>query len=216
VTSTRRSSSTARALVLVAAIGGAVPAGGQTPAPKAPARPAAQAPAPPAAPPAVQTPPDYLIGPDDILAIVFWREKDMSGEVTVRPDGRIALPLINDVQAAGLTPDQLRVALNAAAAKYVEDPAVTVLVKQINSRRVFITGQVAKPGAYPLTTPITVVQLITIAGGVLEYADTKNISVMRTENGKTTSFRFNFKDVMQRKNLRQNIELKPGDTIVVP
>ena len=172
---------------------------------------AAAAAAVPASPPG-----DYTIGPDDILTIVFWKEKDMSSDVAVRPDGRISLPLLNDVDAAGLTPEQLRVKLAAAADKFLEEPTVTVVVKQINSRKVFITGQVPKPGPYPLTGPTNVVQLIAMAGGVLEYADSENIVIMRTVNGRPMSYEFNYKDVAKRKNLGQNIELKPGDTIIVP
>jgi len=187
----------------------AVPATGKTVVTPAPAQ--AQAPAP-----GVQPPPDYVIGPDDVLDIVFWREKDMSSQVSVRPDGKISLPLLNDIQAAGLTPPQLRDRLTEAAKQYVEDPSVTVVVRQINSRRVFITGQVQKPGTYALTAPITVLQLIAMSGGVAEYADTKKIVVMRTEGGKQVSYPFNYKDVIARKNLRQNIDLKPGDTVIVP
>ena len=160
--------------------------------------------------------PDYVIGPDDVLAVVIWRDKDISGDVAVRPDGKISLPLLNDVQAAGLTPDQLRKQLTDAAAKYIEAPEVTVIVKQINSRKVFITGQIGKPGPYPLNAPTTVLQLIATAGGVLEYADSKNIVIMRTENGKPLSHKFNYKDVVRGRNLKQNIELKPGDTVIVP
>ena len=122
-------------------------------------------------------PADYVIGADDILTIVFWREKDLSSEVVVRPDGRISLPVLQDVHAAGLTPEQLRDSLTKTAERFVEDPNVTVIVKEINSRRVFITGQVAKPGPYNVTSPMTVVQLIAFAGGLLEYADAKNILV---------------------------------------
>jgi polysaccharide biosynthesis/export protein len=167
-------------------------------------------------PAAVAAPADFVIGPNDVLTIVFWRDKDMSGDVGVRPDGKISLPLLNDVQAAGLTPEQLRQQITTSAARLVEDPTVTVVVKEINSRKVFITGQVAKPGPYPLSGPTSVLQLIAMAGGVLEYADSKNITVMRTENGKPVAFNFNYKDVTKRKNMKQNIELKPGDTIIVP
>lgn len=167
-------------------------------------------------PAGVEMPPDYVIGPDDVLAVVFWREKDLSADAAVRPDGKISLPLLNDVQASGLTPEQLRVQLTAAAAKYVTDPTVTVVVKAINSRKVFITGQVGKPGPYPLTGPTTVMQLIAVAGGVHEFADSKNIIILRVENGRQVALRFNYKDVSKRKNLKQNIELKPGDTVVVP
>jgi polysaccharide export outer membrane protein len=165
---------------------------------------------------AVSAPPDYLIGAEDVLTVVFWREKDMSGDVAVRPDGRITLPLVNEIQAAGLTPEQLRVSITEAANKYLEAPTVSVIVKQINSRKVFITGQVAKQGVFPLTSPTTVVQLITMAGGLLEYADDENITIVRTENGRAVSFRFNYDEVKRRKNLQQNIELKPGDQIIVP
>ncbi len=167
-------------------------------------------------PAGVPTPPDYLIGPEDVLTVVFWRDKDMSSDVSVRPDGKISLPLLNDVQAAGLTPDQLRLQLTEAAAKFLEEPTVTIVVKEINSRRVFLTGNVAKPGAYAIAAPTTVLQLIATAGGLLEYAKSKDIRIMRTENGKSVSFKFNYKDVAQGKKLEQNILLKPGDTIIVP
>jgi polysaccharide export outer membrane protein len=164
----------------------------------------------------VATPVDYVIGPDDVLQIIFWREGDLSSEVAVRPDGKISLPLLNEIQASGLTPEQLRANLTQVANRYVEEPAVTVVVKAINSRKVFITGQVGKPGPYPLSGPTTVLQLIATAGGVQEYAKDERIVVMRTENGRTVSHKFNYKQVSQGKNLQQNIELKPGDTIVVP
>jgi polysaccharide export outer membrane protein len=189
---------------------------GQAPAVQPPAKRVASTSAAPALPAGAPLPADYLIGPEDVLDIVFWRDKDMSTQATVRPDGRITLPLINEVQASGMTPDQLRDTLMSAAAKYVEDPNVSVVVKTINSRKVFITGNVAKPGAYPLTAPTTVVQLIAMAGGLHEFAESKNIIIMRNENGKPVALPFNYKDVLKRKNLKQNIELKPGDTVVVP
>jgi polysaccharide export outer membrane protein len=161
-------------------------------------------------------PPGYVIGADDILLVVFWRDKDMSTEVVVRPDGKISVPLINDVHAAGLTPEQLRAQLTEAAGKLIEEPTITVVVKTINSRKVFVTGQVGKPGPYPLSAPTTVLQLLATAGGVLEYADSKEIRIMRTENGKQVSYRFNYKDVIKGKNLKQNIDLQPGDTVIVP
>jgi polysaccharide export outer membrane protein len=168
------------------------------------------------APAGVPTTPDYVIGPDDVLTVIVWREKEMSADVAVRPDGKISLPLLNDVQAAGLTPEQLRGQVTEAASKYVEEPNVTVVVKAINSRKIFVTGQVGKPGPYPLIGAMSVMQALSVAGGVLEYADIENISILRTANGKQESFRFNYKEVTKRKNLKQNIELKPGDTIVVP
>jgi polysaccharide export outer membrane protein len=168
------------------------------------------------APAGAPLPPDYTIGADDVLTVIFWRDKELSGDVVVRPDGRISLPLLNEVQAAGLRPDELRVAVETEARKFVEDATATVVVKQINSRRVFITGEVARPGPYPLTAPTTVLQLIAIAGGLTEYADEKNIVIARTENGRPLSYRFNYQDVLKRKRLAQNVALKPGDTVVVP
>jgi polysaccharide export outer membrane protein len=170
----------------------------------------------PAAPGGVALPADYVIGPEDVLAVLFWRDKEMSGDYVVRPDGQITLPLLNDVQAAGLTPEQLRDALTTAASKLIEDPSVTVGVKAINSRKVFITGMVGKGGAYPLTSPTTVVQLISVAGGLHEFADEKNILIVRAENGRQVAYKFNYRDFSKGKNLKQNILLKPGDQVIVP
>ena len=166
----------------------AVPAGAQQqqavpPATPSPAAPAPAVPEPAPAPTGVALPAGYVVGPEDVLSIIVWREKDLSTDVTVRPDGRITLPLINDVVAQGLTPDQLRDQLKAQFDKFVEDSSVSVVVKQINSRKVFITGMVGKAGAYPLTSTMTVLQLISMAGGLNEFARAKEIVVMRTENG---------------------------------
>jgi polysaccharide export outer membrane protein len=163
------------------------------------------------------TPPaDYVIGADDQLRIVFWRDDSLSGDVVVRPDGKISLTLLNDIQAAGLTPNQLRESLISAAARYVTDPSVTVIVKSINSRKVYVTGQVNKPGPYLLNDNMTILQMLAVAGGLQEWADADHILVMRTEGGQTKSYKFNYKDVRKGKALQQNIMLKPGDTIVVP
>ena len=199
------------------------PARGDTPAP-APAPTAAPAAAgttakatAPVVPAGVATPPGYVIGPEDVLTVIVWRENDMSVDATtVRPDGMITVPVINDVAAAGLTPQQLRERITEVAAKYVTDPNITVVVKAINSRNVYITGQVLKPGRYPLAAASTVLQLIATAGGLAEYANGESIRIVRIENGRTSSLRFNYQDVAQGKQLEQNIELKPGDTIVVP
>ena len=165
----------------------------------------------------VDPPPNYLIGTDDVLSVVFWRDKDMSADVVVRPDGKISLPLVNEMQAGGLTPAQLRDAIETRAKQYVEDPAVTVVVKQVNSRKLFITGQVEKPGSYQMTGATTVLQLISMAGGLREFADGRRIEIMRTgKGGKQTGFVFNYRQVSEGKNLAQNIELQPGDTVVVP
>jgi polysaccharide export outer membrane protein len=195
---------------LAALTGCAASTAAQTPA-AAPT--AAQA---PAADQGQATPAGYLIGPDDVLGIVFWELPNHGGDVIVRPDGKITLPLLNDVQAAGLTPEQLRESIAAASAKYIRDPNVSVVVKQINSLKVYVTGQVTKPGTYPLTSPTTVLQVLALAGGVTDFAKKDKIVVMRTEGGQTRSYKFNYKDVIQGKKLEQNILLKPGDTVVIP
>lgn len=203
----------------------AAPSGSSAAQPAAPAAPASSVPAPakvtpptpaPTVAPAVLVPPGYVIGPEDVLSVLYWKDKDMSTDVAVRPDGKISLPLLNDIDAAGLTPEQLRDRLMEESKRYLEDPNVTVVVKQINSRKVFVTGEIGKPGPYPLTGPTTVLQLIALAGGLRDFADSKKIVIVRTENGKPVTYRFNYKDVASRKNLSQNIELKPGDTIIVP
>ena len=171
---------------------------------------------PPTAPTAAAIPADYVIGAGDVLSIVFWREPDMSAKVTVRPDGRISVPLLNDIVVTGLTPEQLRQKLAVDAQRFVQDPTVAVVVEQINSRRVFIIGQVSKSGPYALTASMNVLQLIATAGGLTEYADESNIFVTRTEDGKPSVYKFNYKDVIHGKNLKQNIDLKPGDTVNVP
>jgi polysaccharide export outer membrane protein len=165
---------------------------------------------------AAQLPPGYAIGPDDVLTVIVWREKDLSADVVVRPDGRITLPLVNEVQAQGLTPDALRVRLTEEFSKYVEEPNVSVIVKTIKSRQVYITGQVGKAGGYPLTGTTTVLQLIAMAGGISEFAKAKEIVITRVENGQQKVLRFNYRDVLKGKNLKQNVELKPGDTVLVP
>lgn len=171
----------------------------------------------PAAPKGVDVPEDYVMGPDDVLAVLFWREKDMSvDQVVIRPDGMVTLPLLNDVKASGLTPDQFRETVMKEATQYIEDPNVTVVVKQINSRKVYVTGQVLKAGSFPLTSPTTVMQALAMAGGPSEYAKLNDIVVMRTVAGKTQTQKFNYKDVIKGKKLEQNILLKPGDTVVVP
>jgi len=186
-----------------------------TPAPAIPAPITATAPAVTAAAGVALTP-DYVIGSDDVLSVVFWRDKELTADVTVRPDGNISIPLINDVHAAGLTPAQLKDRIAEEAKKYIEDPSVTVVVKDIKSRKVFITGEVRKPGPYPLTGGMSVLQLISVAGGLADYAKAEKISIVRNEGGKPQSFKFNYKDVLEGKKLAQNIELKPGDTVIVP
>src|SRR5262245_26435551 len=167
-----------------------------------------------AARPTVDPPAEFVIGPQDVLSIVFWRDKDMSTQVTVRPAAKISLPLLDEIQAAVLTPADLRARLVDESKRFFGNPNVTVVVNEINSRKVFITGQVVKPGPYVIAAPTTVLQLISMAGGLKDFADSKNIMIVRRESGQTSSHTFNYREI--RRNLRQNIELKPGDTVVVP
>jgi polysaccharide export outer membrane protein len=160
-------------------------------------------------------PKGYVIGPEDVLSIVVWRERELSADVIVRPDGKISIPLLNDVQAAGYTPEQLAEIVEKEAVKYVTDSDATVIVKQINSRKVFVIGEVGKPGAFPLTSEMNVLQLIASVGGLNEYADKGNVMILRMENGKERRFRFNYKEVIEGKKLQQNILLQPGDTVLV-
>lgn len=169
-----------------------------------------------AAPGAVTVSSDYVIGPTDVLSIVFWGDRDLSTDVTVRPDGKISLPLLNDVMAAGHTPEQLRHRLAEAAKRFVQSPVVTVVVRQVNNNRAFITGQVAHPGPYVLSGPTTVLQLIAMAGGFTEFAKKNDVLITRIENGVQRAFTFKYDDVVKRQDMRQNLILKAGDTVVVP
>jgi polysaccharide export outer membrane protein len=165
---------------------------------------------------AITPPADYVIGPEDQLSIAFFNNKDMSADVVVRSDGKISLPLLNDVQASGLTPEQLRERITAEAKQFVQSPTPTVIVRQINSRKIFIIGAVQKPGAYLMIAPMTVLHLIATAGGLTEYANGSKIVIMRAENGTKHNYPFNYKDVVTLRNVAQNITLKPGDIVVVP
>ena len=160
--------------------------------------------------------PNYVIGAQDVLDINVWKEPDVSRTVPVRPDGKISLPLLNDVQAAGLTPAQLAAQITESLKKYVTSPQVTVIVTTINSQRVYILGEVTRPGAFPLIPGMSVLQALSSAGGFTQFAKVKNIFVRRIENGKETKYPFNYKEVINGKKPEQDILLKAGDTIVVP
>jgi polysaccharide biosynthesis/export protein len=171
----------------------------------------------PAAATAVPLPPGYVIGPGDQLSVLVWHNKDFTVDVVVRPDGKITMSLINDVQAAGLTPEELAASLTKSIAKYQEDPNVTVVVRTINSRVVYITGAVGHSGAFPMTDHMTISNLISLAGGVSDFGKLDKIVVIRFEKGKSMSIPVNFKELRQGKNLsKNNIELKPGDQVIVP
>jgi len=173
----------------------------------------------PAGGPAVPSPaidPGYKIGSQDVLKIDVWREDQLTRTVPVRPDGKITLPLLNDVQAAGLTPMELAGAIRDELKNYVNNPQVTVSVAEINSRRIYVTGEVTRPSAYPLLPQMTVLQALSSSGGFTQFARTKSIYILRTVNGKKVKFPFNYKQAINGKNTEQDVELQPGDVIVVP
>ena len=163
----------------------------------------------------VSLPTGYVIGPEDVLSIVFWRNKDLSADVVVRPDGKVSLPLLNDVQAQGYTPEQLGKMLDVAAGKYFTDLVATVIVKEIHSRKVYVVGEVTHPGTVSLQREMNVLQVIAEAGGLLEYADQNDITIVRNENGHERRIAFNYKDVLRGRHTEQNILLKPGDMVLV-
>jgi polysaccharide export outer membrane protein len=165
--------------------------------------------------PAPEVPSDYVIGADDTLHITVWKEPDMSVTLPVRPDGKISIPLLDDVQAAGMTPLQLKDSIKEKLKKYIADPRVTVVVTAMNSRRVFVTGEVTHSGAIPLMPNMSVLQALASAG-FTQFANLKNIYILRTENGQQVKIPFNYKEVVKGRRPDQNIPLKPGDTIVVP
>lgn len=172
----------------------------------------------PAAPEAAQdssTPSDYVIGADDTLKISVWKEPDLSESLPVRPDGKISMPLLNDIPAAGLTPLQLKDSITEKLKKYIADPRVTVVVTAMNSRRVFITGEVLHSGPISLLPHMTMLQALSQAG-FTQFANLKSIYLLRTENGKQVKLPFNYKEVVKGNHPEQNILLRPGDTLVVP
>ncbi len=158
---------------------------------------------------------EYVIGPQDVLHIAVWKETDLTATLPVRPDGKISLPLLNDVQAAGLTPRQLADSVTDKLKKYIADPRVTVVVTEINSKRVYLVGEVLHAGATPMLPNMTVLQALSSAG-LNQFANTKGIYVLRTENGKQQKLPVNYRKLVKGEQIEQNYLLQPGDTIVVP
>jgi polysaccharide export outer membrane protein len=159
--------------------------------------------------------PDYVIGADDTLHISVWKEPDLSVTLPVRPDGKISMPLLDDIPAAGMTPVSLKELITARLKKYIDDPRVTVVVTAMNSRRVFVTGEVLHTGPMNLLPNMTMLQALAEAG-FNQFSNLKAIYLLRTENGKQQKISFNYKEVVKGNHPEQNIVLKPGDTIVVP
>jgi polysaccharide export outer membrane protein len=162
-------------------------------------------------------PDKFLIGNDDVLAINVWKETELSRSVPVRSDGKISLPLVGEVQASGETPRQLEQAIAVKLKNYISEPEVTVIVQQINSQKFNILGQVVRPGSYPLTNSIAVLDAIAVAGGFRDFAKKKSIYILRQKpDGGQSRITFNYKDVIKGKSAEQNIKLQPRDTVVVP
>jgi polysaccharide export outer membrane protein len=160
---------------------------------------------------------DYKIGAGDILEITIWKEPDLSrAEVLVRTDGKISFPLLNDVQAAGLTPLEMKRNMEIGLKEFISNPFVTITVRSPESQKIYILGEVLNTGEYPLTKDLTVLQAFALAGGFTEWASKKEIILMRKEDGKEKIYRINYKNIIKGKDLSQNIKLKADDTIIVP
>ncbi len=159
--------------------------------------------------------PEYVIGPEDVLHVAVWKEADLTATLPVRPDGKISLPLLDDVQAAGMTPKQLAESVTEKLKKYIADPRVTVVVTSINSKRIFLVGEVMHPGAMPMLPNMTALQALSSAG-LSQFANTKRIYILRTQNGKQQKLPVNYRQLVKGEQIEQNYLLLPGDTIVVP
>jgi len=159
---------------------------------------------------------EYIIGPEDVLQVTVWREPDLAARVQVRPDGKIDLPLVNDIQASGLTTRQLREAITAGIRRFVPEPTVSVMVVELRSQTVSIVGAVAKPGIYALGGPTTLMELVAKAGGFQDFAKVKDIQIVRQVNDRAWRFFFDYKKYTQGRDFAQNIVLQNGDVVIVP
>ena len=166
--------------------------------------------------PPVKVGKDYVIGADDVLDVSVWKEQDLTRTLQVRPDGKISMPLLGDVEAAGLTPSQLAQTVSDKLKRYLTAPQVTIILTQINSQRVYVTGEVTRPGAYPVLPGMTILQAITSAGGLTQFANAKKIFLMRDENHIQTKYPFSYKEVLDGRKAEENLPVRAGDTIVVP
>ena len=159
---------------------------------------------------------DYQIGAGDQLRIEVWKEPDASSSVVVRPDGKISMPLLKEVQVVGLTPTQAEKVITQGLSKTITDPDVTVIVSGLNSKKIYAIGGVKKEGPIPYTYRMSIMQAISEAGGLTDYAKRKKIYVLRTENGVETKLQFNYDAALKGEHMEQNVAMLPGDTLVVP
>lgn len=170
-----------------------------------------------AATPALAADPEpYRIQPGDVLVVSVWKEQDLQSEVLVRPDGGLSFPLVGDLQASGRTVDELRTTVDERLRKFIPDPSVTIAVKHIGGNRVYVIGKVNRPGEFPFSQPIDVMQALSLAGGATSFAALDEIQILRREHGRQTALRFRYSEVEVGRKLEQNILLKSGDTVVVP
>jgi len=160
--------------------------------------------------------PSYKIGPGDVLRISVWKEEGMDQEVLVKPDGGITFPLAGDIQASGLTTQELTDALKSKLKRYIPNPVVTVSVLQSISNKIYVVGKVSRPGEYKATHYMDVLQALSLAGGLTPYAESDEIKIIRRKNGKKEVYEFDYDDVISGKKLEMNIILEAGDTIAVP
>ena len=158
----------------------------------------------------------YVIGPEDVLSITVWREEALSRQVPVRSDGKISLPLVDEIHAAGLTPLQLKEKLTLRLKEFIENPNVSVIVTAANSQKVYVSGEVRTPGVYPLRGETTLLQVIPMAGGFTEWADQKKVLIIRKESEKDKRIVVNYKKIVSGEDMSYNVVLKPGDTVIVP
>ncbi len=160
--------------------------------------------------------PQYLLGPEDVLEVIVWKNEALTKTVLVRPDGKVSLPLLGDMQAAGLTTSQLRDAIRERLIEYKETPEVSVIVRGINSYAIYVLGEVTRPGKYRMKGDTTFLQAIAMSGGFTKFARLNKILLLRKEGGYEARTRIRYKDVVSGKNPDGNVLLKRGDTIVVP
>jgi len=160
--------------------------------------------------------PLYVIQPNDLLEVFVWKEADLTRKVLVRPDGRISFPLVQDLQAAGKTPGELKTEVEKRLSDFLTAPEVTVIIDAIQSYRIYVLGKVEKPGGINVEKPVTVLQALALAGGFRDFAKDQEMTIIRSAGNKNTVFNFNYRDVIQGKKAEQNILLKSGDVVVVP
>jgi len=159
--------------------------------------------------------PNYILGTDDAIMVHVWKEPTISGQLVIRPDGRISLPLVGDMPASGMTPMALATEIQDGLKKFINDPSVTVTVTAVNSRKIFFIGEVVRSGPVPMTRSMTMLQAISAAGGLTPYANKKKIYILRGEKGNQQKIPFDYSKALKEGN-QQGVELKPGDTVVVP